>query len=665
MDRWTKGVVIASTIVALAYETIYSRQDIPSLPFLALAAAALCFVAARARPEQTVGIVLACGYLVPIVFFLLHGHFRPWYLGVWKAALVGAAAPSMKPGWQYPKRFQFAFVSWALAVALTWPIVALREIDWNPFLLWWPPPTVSSAVHAVPETWWIAQMTQVHLLGLLSVDWVLGRFRGSDPRAFERRIVFPLLVLATVAAGLAVYQGFVSLQFMTIGEWSHYGRASGALADGNASGSLSALWVALPLALAVLARSWLASVALAGCSVLSFLAVWTTGSRTALLGAVVSLAMAPRVLLDRSTRWRSGALLFGWLAIIVLAGSLVLLPSRVGGPLARIRLLMPNLAPATILAAASELWTRNGYGSVAMAIIKDEPLAGVGIGTFHTVGVEYSRSVVGWVLPADNAQNWLRHQVAELGVLGSLGLVCWTLLAIPMLARPATVPELRLQTTAVKATILGFALASMLGMPGQNVIVALTFWTFVAWWMLCTLTSDAAIEARAERSRRWTSTSLATVTALAFVAFTWYAASGDLRPPFRAKRFGSEYRYGFHRPFEGADGEITTSARAVAVRHAPAHWLKISVWVEHPDADADPVPVELWFDGKRIARRPFPRNVPFTRWIPITAANGMFVLETRVGRTFVPDPKQPAEVGLRMKWSFSSVNADDSVSSGN
>ena len=142
--NWTKATVVLSVLAALAVETIYAGGDISELPILALVAALLAYAAARLHPERTAGVVMACGYLVPVVFFLVHGHFRLWYLTPWKWALVGAMGATVHVKWQWPERFRFAFVAWALAIALTWPVVALRELDWTPLVLWVRPVTPSS-----------------------------------------------------------------------------------------------------------------------------------------------------------------------------------------------------------------------------------------------------------------------------------------------------------------------------------------------------------------------------------------------------------------------------------------------------------------------------------------------------------------------------------------
>ena len=69
-----------------------------------------------------------------------------------------------------------------------------------------PVATPSSAVHNVATTAvWIAQIAQIHLLGLLWVDWAFSRLAPNAADRFERLIVRPLFGSALVAALLASF----------------------------------------------------------------------------------------------------------------------------------------------------------------------------------------------------------------------------------------------------------------------------------------------------------------------------------------------------------------------------------------------------------------------------------------------------------------------------
>lgn len=494
-------------------------------------------------------------------------------------------------------------------------------------------------------TVWIAQTAQVHLLGLLWIDWLCGRFTPETLGRFERFVIRPLLYSAAIAGLLGAYQGFIDLHFLSIGAWAEIGRASGVLTDGNASGALSALWVGVPLALAMGAPTHGARALLILVSAVSLLAVWGSGSRTALLCAAIGLA---GTLFLPGRRFRSPA----FVAALVVAVATVAVGwgAPAVGPLARVRALLPDLSSASLGAAARELlWVRNGYGLIAVEMVKDAPIQGVGVGAFHGLSDAYAIKALGQTVPSDNAQNWPRHLVAELGVLGSVGWVWWVALAGMALVTGRAAPDDRARLTAVKFTLAGFAAASMLGMPSQSLLVTLTFWTFACWLLLLVVPAQDWTKRTDPGWRRW---GMILALVFAFTALTLRVGWGDLRPPFRAKRLDYPFRYGFYESLDAPAGRSRTSEHAVWVPHAPRRWLKLRVWVEHPDADAQPVMVKVWRDHERIIARPFPRGVPLTRYVDVGGSNQRFVIETTVDRTYVPADGSHGPVGLNVEWEY-------------
>jgi hypothetical protein len=262
---------------------------------------------------------------------------------------------------------------------------------------------------------------------------------------------------------------------------------------------------------------------------------------------------------------------------------------------------------------------------------------------------EYGTLIRGGPLPADNAQNWPRHQLAELGALGSIGCFIWILLMTAVLLGGRATFERRSRMLAIKYAIAGFGLASLLGMPGQNVLVALTFCTLAA-WLLVMVDANESTRSVSTRVTLWTS--VAVVLAVALAAMTVRSGWMELRPPFRAKRFDLPYRYGWYQPFEDASGQTHTSGHSVAVPRAPQKWLKLTVWVEHPDADEHPVRADVWIDHERVVHGRFPRGVRLTRYVAVPGDHKRFVIETTVDRTFSPTDHPFGEVGLTMAWEF-------------
>src|SRR5205823_3810568 len=116
--------------------------------------------------------------------------------------------------------------------------------------------------------------------------------------------------------------------------------------------------------------------------------------------------------------------------------------------------------------------------------------------------------------------------------------------------------------------------------------------------------------------------------------------------------FDLGYRYGWYEPFDGPSGRTRTSDHAVVVPQAARKWLKLTLWVEHPDADVRPVTVQVWVDRNRIVRRPMPKTIPLTKYVELAGGKKRFVLETRVDRTFLPPDRRSGEVGLNVAWEY-------------
>ena len=133
-------------------------------------------------------------------------------------------------------------------------------------------------------------------------------------------------------------------------------------------------------------------------------------------------------------------------------------------------------------AGLADLWRRGGYGTIAVQMIRDTPWTGAGPGMYHVIAPDYWRVMRQMALAFDNAQNWWRHQAAELGVLGAAPVLAWSalLLAVGLLA---AAPREGAATRGCRARCCSASgLASLVGMPTQNPIVLLWFFGLVAWW---------------------------------------------------------------------------------------------------------------------------------------------------------------------------------------
>ena len=645
LERVTKIAVLASTLAAFLFTTFHAGRDYVLLPWCAGALFAGGYAAGKARPATAAGAVLAAGYLTP-AFLLLTIGYRYYYLTVWIAAFAGVTSATGTITWNYPRRFLFPLVVWALVVAVGWPVVAIRLMDWTPSILWHVPPAAGDIIHAIPAAVWISHVALVHLLGLLWIDWLFGRFNAAALARFRTTIVRPMLVAGVVASAIGVYQALVDPAFVSIGSWAAIGRTSGALADGNASGALAALWVPIVIGVAAGTGSW-RSIALGASALLLVASVWVSGSRTAFLCALMALPLiAHLVLSERRQRWKL-ALAAGAMAAVLAAALMAVGPS-IRNPVARVDEILPELSSTAVRGAVRQLWERGGYGTAADAMIRENPIQGVGVGAYHFLASDYLYLATRNRLEGDNAQNWFRHQLAELGVLGAAGALWWSLLLLGAIAAAAAGRSPG--DLGVRYGLVGIGLASLLGMPSQNLFVALTIWTFGFWAVLSSSAASAA-PSPGSPSRGWRPFAAAIAIALTFAGATLYAGKRHLRPPFVAKKINYLYEYGVHESMDTPEGRTQTTRHAVSVMAAPSSTLKLTVWVEHPDADQRPVEVAVWIDHVQVVRGHFPRNVPLTRTIPVAGGNQRFVLETLVDRTFVP-AGGGQEVGLNVAWTF-------------
>jgi hypothetical protein len=643
MSRTARALVILSTLAALAELAWFERRALPALPLLAALSFSVTLLAGRRLHAGASAIALLPVYLAPAGFTLFAGHNHYAYAVVWMAGVLGLILSSGMSDWSLPPRWRWALTAWAVVVSVGWPVVAWRELDFLSPIAFdgWTP------VIAIRRTWfglvsWVAYVAVGQTLGILWVDWLYSRY-GSETRGrFTREIVAPFAAGIVIASGVGAYQGFVDVAFLSGHRWPTLQRAAGTLMDANVFGMLAALWAPAFVVLGLSASRRSSAVLSLMFMFMSWIGVWTSGSRTALLAllAGTAIALTDAVRSVRPGRARRGLLAGLASAAAIFVVFLLSVPALTATAFDRARPLLPALSAASVQQTLATLWNRDGYGQTAAAMIRDHPWAGVGPGAYHLLVRDYA-AAQSRDLPIDNAQNWFRHQLVELGLVGSLGWITWVAVFFPTLVRPrnTTTPSL-----ALRGPIVALTLASLVGMPGHVPEVALTFWLLLFWFA-----RDAGIEGGQALDRRRMLPTLA-VFLLAGAYAAAHASSQDLRPPFRAARFNREFAYGmFHDP-----DRTWSSAHGVAVVRATDSWMRLTVWVDHPDADHRPVNVRVSRDGERIVDRTLRRGARLTEYVPVP--NGrFFVIEAEVDRTFRPSDygtDDSRDLGLAMTWEF-------------
>ena len=665
LERGTKPFIMVSMLAAAAL-TVTTAIDWPSLPWVSVVALVGSFLAARRfRAAVVVQGWLTLTYLVPGLLALGLGAFRYWDLTPWIAGLIGAMLATTDPTrWHLPEPWRAPLVAWVLVVAASWPVVWLRELDFVPSVVA-TAELVNNGDGAPPDLvhLWVYSVVLTHGLGLLWLDWLCATFPRRDVARFQRVVLTPLAVGWGLATLAAAYQSFVDVSFVNPGHWAVLRRASGTLMDANPFGMLAALWGAIGVAL-VLGRwrpsSGRSTVVLAGFAALvlavSWYGVWVSGSRSALLaGGIVFIVVLRRMIPLAALAPRGRVAVAGLVVALLAGGALVATGSSMTGPWQRLAITLPTASVASVRAFGVELWGRNWYGTSAVRMIADSPVVGVGVGAFHVLVPDVAHQMGNGRLQPDNAQNWFRHQLAEFGVVGSLGWMIWVVLFLRLLVVGRPVDGAAAPAGIVRGALLALGLASLVGMPTQNTALALTFWTLVFWYMLLVEPCAARgvprwIGGRAVWAGIW-------VLALAYVGGLGYVSWSDLRVPLRAQRADWDYSYGFYDPEpDGSGGEFRWAAgRAVAVVPVRDRWIELSAWTHHPDVREEPVELKVWLDGTLFLHTRREARESIARATRIPERQQRVLIETWVDRTWRPNDYGEEDtriLGPGVRWRF-------------
>lgn len=640
-ERATKLFVVIWACLAVATQVWLLRRAWPGLPVLAV----LAFGGAAAVAwfdRRTVAFVLVFAYVFPALIWVAHGERHITFGILWMAGLFGAMLPDgIRTSWHIPARWRAPLVCWALVIAVGVPILILRELDFYPALFY-----VSRAPwHAVG---WILHVALTLMLGILWFDWLFGA-RDLD---FDAAVATPLAASVSVMAAVAAWQLFVDFSFLNLTIFGAMGRAPGTMFDANVCGVLAALWTGGFLLWGRgqgRARPWLAGAGV----ILAWLAVWASGSRTALASAILvalfTIAGLGVGLRRRQMRIRPRYVAVLAAAVVALAILLRFADSNteVVGPVTRLWRTLPGASLASWEGFAAAMWNRDGYGLAADAMLREFPLFGVGVSFFHAL-VSYMPPVAQMGLVPDNAQNWYRHQFTEFGLIGSLGWIAWVSgFAFFVLRRQPAAPPL---AWTARGMLVAFAAVSLVGMPGQDISVVITFWTIAFWY--ATLVGVPPTHALSRRA--W---ALIAAIVLVYAAGTTYEAATRLRPLVRAQHFGIPYAYGIYAPEpDGQGGEFRWAQRRGAiVVDAPQPWMEIDVGVNHLDVAEKPVDVKVWVDGRLILETTLTSAEFVRRHVPVGRREARARIETEVSRVVRPRDfgvDDDRELGLLVRWQF-------------
>lgn len=633
MDRTSRLIVIVSAVFAgVTHVWLVNWQ--PGLGIAASVSFAASLVLARVSPRLALSFVLAFTFTAPALLALLFGRADYHYIIVWLAALGGTlVARADLQTWTVPAEWRAPLSAWAMIIALTWPVVTARELDFSLLAartLQTTNPLLDLAPRAAAAYVVLLALTQ--LIGILWIDFLFAQFARRVPD-LARRVIAPLVASAVCGSLVGIYQRLVDVSWMNAPEWANMQRAGGLMLDANPFGTGAALLAPLAAASAWHFRqhTWLWTAAV----VILTGGMWAAGSRTALVVFMIGMTMVAIATLRERGLWREG---LGWmlsgiaLAGLVIAAAVVPRDFTSSNPLERAFARVPAFETAEIQRFTRELWERFGYGTAAAQMITEHPGTGIGVGAFYVVAPGFVYRETGRKIASDNAQNWWRQQLAELGVLGAAPAL-WTSVLIAMLCLPNHPVGDRRSATVLRATLAGLGLISLFGIPTHNPAILLVFGSVVFWLAdLSTERLEAAAPAapRAIRAALWVLIGIV-------VAGTAWTARADLRVPVRAARLGVAYSYGVSPPQEvSAFGGVHWMAtHAVSVLPAERRWLRLTVWAPYADVAKRPVTLDVRIDGERSLAREMTAPGPVTLFIE--ASSPATMLELRSSRELMPD----------------------------
>jgi hypothetical protein len=463
MARLTRVIVVISTLLAVAVG-LWPLQTQPELA----AALSSTFLGAallgRFLPAVATALVLAAAYVSYGVVRLIAGPAiagMPFFLAAFAGLALGTAPWTRwmaRPPWRGPLAW------WGTGVALTWPYVAARELNFSLDPSMAAGPIVTTAALQMSLALWMDRLLRErdHAASFHDDDLPLGPWHQ------------PLMLSALGTAGVAMYQRWADLSWLSGDPWSTLGRSTGMMGDANPMGFATALWA--PITVSAFATSVGSTLVGGLLSVPLWIGAWVSGARTTLILFAAGGA-ALLLLLTTARGWPRRVVIVAaaGVAAVLLAVALWLAPrAESSTPLGRLLALAPKSSLGD--AAYELLWNRDGYGTAAIAAINEHPLMGVGIGRFTPLSTGYAQRALGRTIPPDNAQNLWRHTLAEQGLVGFLPILWLTVLTVLAVVSGRAEG----MGLVLRVMVAGMGCGLMFGYPVQDPAIAVTLATMIA-----------------------------------------------------------------------------------------------------------------------------------------------------------------------------------------
>jgi hypothetical protein len=627
LDRLSKAAVALSILLIVALQMALH----PDMTWLlrALISFSLIFgwLSGRMVGQRSHTMWLIIAPLAPAALLIVAHREGPVVDLVWMAGLTGALLRTQSwAKWSIPDGWKPLVGGWALTICLAWPVIVAREAGFTLDGLFDDGKLVSyyAQVSAPQAIGWTLHVALTQLLALLWLDLLCGLFAREPERTPP--VVHGLWIGATIASVVALYQGAVDLSFLNTANFLAQRRATGTLLDANAYGMCAVL--AGPIAFIAMRSTRLKQGTTIATLILivNVIGMWMSGSRTALLAGIAGMIAVGAASWSTSSRVMRRVLPTAAVAVAILA-AVVLFAGRAIGPVGRL-LDLPQGAGSYW----EELWARGGYGTAALMMIREHPLAGVGLGAYHVLVPDY-RVFVGLTMPFDNAQNWWRHQAAELGVLGGATLLAWSAVLIWKVLTGRTAPHQRFTGTAVRGLLIGLGLCSLLGMPTQSPLVLLWFMLLVAWLTVAITNVDVPFLYK----HGVVVCSAAALLSVAYAATQVVVARGSLSVPQRALRAQRPLVTGTYSPEEGPAGEFRWTRReAHFYWPVMGRYVLLRLGLQHPDMRERPVQITVSTPCRTVLTLPVSSTEPITVGLEVPDKQPMVHWTVSVSRTFQP-----------------------------
>ena len=148
IDRVTRAIVVASTIVAAFAQTYLATMYWPPQTIWIASASVLALAIAGDRLRSiALPAVLASIYFMPALLYVTRGGETFVLDFLWQMPLLGLTLSGRGAWrWSLPARWQWPLVTWSMIVSITWPIIFLREVDFDLSLIAWNIPNNSVGI---------------------------------------------------------------------------------------------------------------------------------------------------------------------------------------------------------------------------------------------------------------------------------------------------------------------------------------------------------------------------------------------------------------------------------------------------------------------------------------------------------------------------------------